>query len=181
MSFNLNKTALFAALTSSALLMGAAQAATNAQVTITGQIAAATCDLNVTKNNIDLGTFVPTGILANSVITGSSENFTLNLSDCTHDYDTTLTGNAVNLYAKGTALAANTAYFNNQNGATVGVKLTADGTAVKPNTATNIASLTGLITGGSAAIPMTAELFSTVATPDAQMIEAPITFSVAYN
>ncbi|MEX6118870.1 fimbrial protein [Providencia hangzhouensis] len=183
MSFNLNKTALFAALTSSALLMGAAQAATNAQITITGQIAAATCDLNVTKNNIDLGTFVPTGILANAVIAGSSENFTLNLSNCTKDYDSTAVGaTAVNLYAKGTALAANTAYFNNKDGATVGVKLTADGaTDVKPNIAADISSLTTLTSGGSATIPMTAELFSTVATPAAQMIEAPITFSVAYN
>lgn len=177
MSFS--KITLLTALTTSVLIMGSTQAETNAQVTITGQISAATCDLNVTKNNIDLGTYVPTGIAANSVITGSSENFTLNLSGCTK----AVTGVVpVSLYAKGTALAANTNYFNNVDGATVGVKLTADAsTDVKPNVAANITSIQDLTVSGSATIPMTAELFSTVATPSSQMIEAPITFSVAYN
>lgn len=185
---SLNKTLLTLSVAGAGLMMfSSVQAATNAQVTITGQIAAATCDLSVTKNNIDLGTYVSSTISANAVITGSSKDFTLNLTNCSADYDGTAQGAVpVSLYATGTALAADNNYFNNVDGGTVGVKLTADSTTatpvdIKPNVAAGIASLSALTSGGSATIPMTAALFSTVATPAAQMIEAPVTFSVAYN
>lgn len=186
---SLNKTLLTLSFAAAGLMtFSSVQAATNAQVTITGQIAAATCDLSVTKNNIDLGTYVSSTInTADAVITGSSKDFTLNLTNCSTDYDGTAQGAVpVSLYATGTALAANNNYFNNVDGGTVGVKLTADSTTatpvdIKPNVAAAIASLSELTSGGSATIPMTAALFSTVTTPAAQMIEAPVTFSVAYN
>lgn len=186
---SLNKTLLTLSFATVGLMtFNSVQAATNAQVTITGKIAAATCDLSVTKNNIDLGTYVSSSVsTANTVITGSSKDFTLNLTNCSAGYDSTVSGAVpVSLYATGTALAANNNYFNNVDGGTVGVKLTADNATanpveVKPNAAADIASLTKLTTGGSATIPMTAALYSTVATPVAQNIEAPITFSIAYN
>ena len=182
---SLNKTLLTLSFAAAGLMtFSSVQAATNAQVTITGQIAAATCDLSVTKSNIDLGTYVSADITANDVIAGSSKDFTLNLSNCSAAYDSTDPDAVpVSLYATGTALATNNNYFNNIDGGTVGVKLTADSGAVevKPNVAAEIGSLTALTAGGSATIPMTAALFSTVATPSSQVIEAPITFSVAYN
>ncbi|WP_255586242.1 fimbrial protein [Providencia sp. R33] len=179
---SLNKTVLLTAFAASITLASTAHAATDAQVTITGQIAAATCDLSVTKNNIDLGTYTSSSISTSGEIASSSQSFTLNLTNCTKAYDNTGgTASPVNLYAKGTALAANTAYFNNKDGGTVGVKLMADATAVEPNVASNITSLKTLSVGGSASIPMTASLYSTVVTPASQLIEAPITFSIAYN
>lgn len=177
---SLNKTVLLTALAASITLASSAHAATDAQVTITGQIAAATCDLSVTKNSIDLGTYTSTGIVANSAITGSEQNFTLNLTNCTADS----TGQ-IDLWAKGTALGANNAYFNSKDAGTVGVQLKAASVAVKPNVATDVKAISTLTAGlkanGSATIPMTAALFSTVATPASQLIEAPITFSIAYN
>ncbi len=106
------------------MVFGSVQAATNAQVTITGQITSATCYLSVTKNNIDLGTCV-SSISADSIINGSSKDFTLNLTNCSANYDSTASSSVpVSLYARGTALAANNNYFNNINGGTVGFKLT---------------------------------------------------------
>lgn len=175
-----NKTLLLAPVAAFMITAGAAQAATNAQVTITGQIAAATCDLNVTQSNIDLGTVVSSDVATAGPIASTSKDFTLNLSNCTQDGEE---GTTVSLFSKGTALAANTNYFNNVDGGTVGVQLTADGQAVKPNASTALTALAGeaLKAGGIAQVSMNAQLNSTVAKPASQNIEAPITFSVAYN
>ncbi|MBP9642108.1 MAG: type 1 fimbrial protein [Budvicia sp.] len=175
-----NKTLLLAPVAAFIMSVGTAQAATNAQVTITGQIAAATCDLNVTNSNIDLGTVVSSDVTVAGPIATTSKDFTLNLSNCTQDGET---GTVVSMLSKGTALAANTNYFNNVDGGTVGVQLTVNGQAVKPNASTPLTALAGevLTAGGSAQVLMNAQLNSTVAKPATQQIEAPITFSVAYN
>lgn len=175
-----NKTLLLAPVAAFIMSVGTAQAATNAQVTITGQIAAATCDLNVTNSNIDLGTVISSEVATAGAIASTSKDFTLSLSNCTQDGKE---GTAVSLFSKGTALAANTSYFNNIDGGTVGVQLTADGQAVKPNASTALTALAGevLKAGGTAQVLMNAQLNSTVANPASQNIEAPITFSVAYN
>lgn len=175
-----NKTLLLAPVAAFIMAVGTAQAATNAQVTITGQIAAATCDLNVTHSNIDLGTVISSDVTAAGPITSTSKDFTLNLSNCTQDGEEST---AVSLFSKGTALAVNTNYFNNIDGGTVGVQLTANGQPVKPNASTTLTALAGevLKEGGTAQVLMNAQLNSTVANPASQNIEAPITFSIAYN
>lgn len=179
MSFN--KTVLLTPVAALFLVAGIAQAATSAQVTITGQIAAATCDLAVTQSNIDLGTVISGDVTATGPINSTSRNFTLNLTACTAAQATTGSGSVPSLFARGTAMAANTNYFNNVDGATVGVQLTAAGQPVKPNQSTGLTTLTGLTAGGSAQVAMNAQLYSTVITPASQQIAAPVTFSVAYN
>ncbi|GKX61609.1 hypothetical protein SOASR032_01780 [Pragia fontium] len=154
------------------------QAATNAQITITGQISSATCDLNVTQSNIDLGTVISGDVATAGAIASTSKDFTLNLTNCSADQGES---SVMSLFAKGTPLAANTSYFNNIDGGTVGVQLTAAGQPVKPNSNTALTSLTGLKTGDSAQVLMNAQLYSTVRNPASQQIEAPITFSLAYN
>lgn len=175
-----NKSMLLAPVAAFIMTVGTAQAATNAQVTITGQIAAATCDLNVTNSNIDLGTVISSDVTAAGPIVSTSKDFTLNLSNCSQDGEE---GTVVSMFSKGTALAVNTNYFNNIDGGTVGVQLTANGQPVKPNTSTTLTALAGevLTEGGSAQVAMNAQLNSTVAAPASQNIEAPVTFSVAYN
>ncbi|QCJ69375.1 fimbrial protein [Providencia heimbachae] len=161
---------------------GVAAAATSAQVNVTGQIAAATCDLNVTNSNIDLGTHISSDITTIGKITPSSHDFELRLSNCSKAFDGSAAGAApVQLFAKGTALLANSDLFNNTVGGTVGVELTADSKQVKPNTSVDLASITDITAGGSATVPMNVVLNSTVATPASQLIEAPITFSVSYE
>lgn len=159
---------------------GAAMSATNAQVTVTGNIAAATCDLSVTNTNIDLGTFISSDIENVGTIAGSTHNFDMSLSNCSQEFDGE-SGKFVQMYAKGTALAANTSLFNNVEKGTVGVAVTADGKEVKPNTNVQLSSIKSLAEGGSAVIPMNVALNSTVSKPASQRIEAPITFSVSYE
>lgn len=178
---SLNKTLLLTPVAALFLVAGIAQASTSAQVTISGQIAAATCNLAVTQSNIDLGTVIPGDITTTGAIASTSRNFTLNLTACTADQATKEPGAVVSLIARGTAMAANTNYFNNVDGARVGVQLTAAGLPVKPNQSTGLTALKGLTAGGSAQVAMNAQLYSTVLTPASQRIEAPITFSVAYN
>lgn len=156
---------------------GAASAATNAQVTVSGQIASATCDLSVSNPNIDLGTYISADIQAAGDITNSAKDFSLLLTNCSKDQS----AGSVQLFAKGTALDANGDYFNNTAKATVGVKLSADAKPVKPNTSIDLSGVSGLKQGGSASVPMKVALYSTVATPDSQRIDAPITFSVSYE
>ncbi|EOE0525437.1 fimbrial protein [Providencia stuartii] len=156
---------------------GAASAGQNAEVNVSGQIAAATCDLSVSNPNIDLGTHISADITAAGDIASSAKDFTLQLTNCSKDQ----TGASVQLFAKGTALDANGDYFNNTANATVGVKLTADSKPVKPNTSVDLTSVTGLAQGSSASIAMNVGLYSTVGTPASQRIDAPITFSVSYE
>lgn len=160
---------------------GAAMSATNAQVTVTGNIAAATCDLSVTNTNIDLGTFISSDIQTVGTIAGSTHNFDMSLSNCSKDFDADDGTKFVQMYAKGTALAANTSLFNNIEKGTVGVEVKADEQTVKPNSTIKLSSIDSLTKDGSAVIPMSVALNSTVATPDSQRIEAPITFSVSYE
>lgn len=155
---------------------GAASAAQNAQINVSGQIAAATCDLSVSNPNIDLGTHISADVVAGD-IANSQKDFTLQLTNCSKDQ----TGTSVQLFAKGTALDANGDYFNTTANATVGVKLTSETNLVKPNTSIDLTSVTGLTQGSSASVPMSVALHSTVATPASQRIDAPITFSVSYE
>ncbi|NXZ90139.1 type 1 fimbrial protein [Serratia fonticola] len=178
---SLNKTMLLTPVAGFFLLAGIAQAATSAQVNITGQIAAATCDLAVTQSNIDLGSVISGDVTTTGAISSTGRNFTLNLTGCTADQATKEPGTVVSLTARGTAMAANSNYFNSVDGATVGVQLTAVGLPVKPNKSTGLTELKGLTAGGSAQVAMNAQLYSTVLTPASQRIEAPITFSIAYN
>lgn len=159
---------------------GVAMSATNAQITVTGNIAAATCDLIVSNTGIDLGTFISSDIKAAGVIAGSTRAFDMSLSNCGKAFDGK-DGKFIQMHAKGTALATNTALFNSIDKGTVGVEVTADGKPVKPNSTIPLESIKTVAQNGSAVIPMTVALNSTMLQPGSQRIEAPITFSVSYE
>lgn len=62
---------------------GNTQAATNAQLTVTANVVAATCDVSLSSNSLDLGNFSPkqfTGVL--TPIPASQKQFTVGLNNC---------------------------------------------------------------------------------------------------
>ncbi|WP_273802846.1 fimbrial protein [Providencia rettgeri] len=157
-----------------------AVAAQNAQITVTGQIAAATCDLNVTNTNIDLGSHISSSVTQVGVIANSEYDFQLGLSNCSQDFTAAPSKN-IQLFAKGSSLTTDASLFSTAANGTVGVQLKAENKKVNPNTNFDLASITEIKTTGTATIPMNVALYSTVATPKSQHIQAPITFSVSYE
>ncbi|WP_025123102.1 MULTISPECIES: fimbrial protein [unclassified Serratia (in: enterobacteria)] len=177
-------------LTPAALLLlavaGGAQAASNAQITITGTVVAATCDVSLSTNNLDLGNYTPaqfTGVA--TPIPASQHPFTVGLSNC----QTPLAASdAAGLVVTGQTLAGNTNMFNT-TGTNTGVMLR-QASAPAGTYISNGDKLTVATAGTtpSAAdfngqtLSLTAGLASTSTTGvNIGAVNAPILFSFAYN
>ena len=176
-------------LTPAALLLLAvasgAQAATNAQITITGNVVAATCDVSLSTNNLDLGNYTPsdfTGVA--TPISASQHPFTVGLSNC----QTPLAaGDTAGLVVSGQTLAGNANMFNS-TGTNTGVMLSL---ASAPGTYINNGEKLSVATAGATpaagdfngkTLSVNAGLASTTTSGvDIGAVSAPILFSFAYN
>lgn len=99
---------------------GNTQAATNAQLTVTANVVAATCDISLSTNSLDLGNFSPkqfTGVL--TPIAASQKQFTVGLNNCEAPV---AAADTANLVVSGQTLAANSNIFNS-TGTNTGIML----------------------------------------------------------
>lgn len=176
-------------LTPAALLLlaitGVAQAASNAQITITGTVVASTCDVSISTNNLDLGNYTPaqfTGV--STPISESQHPFTVGINNC----GTPLAaGDTANLVVTGQTLGGNTNMFNS-TGTNTGVML-----SLASSPTSYISSGEKLLIATAGATPASADFngktlsmnaglaSTTTSGVDIGAVNAPILFSFAYN
>ncbi|MCT8352152.1 MULTISPECIES: fimbrial protein [Photorhabdus] len=184
-----------------ALVLGAASAANaanNAIVNVTGSIVAATCDVTNPGSNgaVDTGNHKKTdfvkpadnkfpGIEIEKYIVQSERHFTIGLANC--DADNKEAGK-VKLYVTGNTLNQSEYLFNNVKSEQSGIVLTyPEGNEVKPVKSGSIISMivpndtAGKADFNKSHVDFTAYIASNKDAPKEQLIDAPITFSYAYN
>lgn len=166
------------------ILMGASalsHAATNAELTVTGTVAAGTCDLTASKTSVDLGSFVPADFTeVGKPVADSQKDISLLLSNCK---GTTVGKDTLGaITVRGTALSRNANLYNEDPTKSVGVILTAakfkDGVlSVSPlkDGDTETYSFEGYTSD------ITLGLASAVAKPSIGYVKAPLVLSFAYN
>jgi major type 1 subunit fimbrin (pilin) len=161
------------------------QAASNAQITITGNVVAATCDVSLSSNNLDLGNYTAsqfTGVA--TPVAASQKSFTVGLNNC---QTPVAAGDTASLVVTGQTLGGNTNMFNT-TGTNTGVMLSLAST---PGTYITAGQKLPVATAGttpavgdfnSQTLSMNAGLAST-STTDVNIgaVNAPILFSFAYN
>ncbi|CAI1937276.1 TPA: fimbrial protein [Serratia fonticola] len=164
---------------------GNVQAASNAQLTVTANVVAATCDVSLSTNNLDLGNFSPsqfTGVA--TPVPASQKTFTVGLSNCEAPI---AAADQANLVISGQTLAGNPNLFNS-TGTNTGIMLN----EVSAPTAylTNGQKLSVATAGATPeagdfnakTLSLQAGLASTdIAKTDIGSVSAPILFSFAYN
>lgn len=163
---------------------GAAQAASNAQITITANVVAATCDVSVSNSTLDLGSYTPaqfTGVA--TPIALSNKNFTVGLNNCDVPM---VAGDLANLVVTGQTLGGNPNIFNS-TGTNTGIMLSLAST---PTSYINSGDKLNVATAGSTpaasdfngqSLRMQAGLASSSAAADLGLVSAPVLFSFAYN
>ncbi|MBS9432003.1 fimbrial protein [Photorhabdus hainanensis] len=179
-----------------ALVMGAASAANaknNAEVTITGMIVAATCDVTSPRanGNVDLGnhaagTFaIGSGNLAalKSYSHDSQTKFEVGVTNC--DAQNTKE-KSVQLVVTGNTLHGSEIVFNKDQGVNAGAALSyvaADGkeTLVKNGDTVPLSGGTEADHFNNSKVEFTAYLAAKSLPPAQVRVDAPITFSYAYN
>jgi len=115
---------IFAMAPAAVILLAAtnyAHAATNAQLTVTANVVASTCDVSLSTSNLDLGNFSPKSFKAAGVakpVSESQKTFTVGLSDC----ETPEANATAGLMVSGQTLAGNPNIFN-ASGTNTGVML----------------------------------------------------------
>jgi major type 1 subunit fimbrin (pilin) len=176
-------------LTPAALLLlvaaNGAQAASNAQMTITGSVVAATCDVSLSTNNLDLGNVTPiefTGVA--TPVSSSQKSFTIGVNNCQAPV---AAGDTANLLVTGQTLGGNTNMFNS-TGTNTGVMLSLVST---PTSYINSGDKLLVATAGATptvgdfngkTLSLQAGLASTTTTGvNIGEVNAPILFSFAYN
>lgn len=163
---------------------GVAQAASNAQMTITANVVAATCDVSLSNASLDLGNYSKSAFTTVATpVTASVKTFTVGLSNCETPAKT---GDKASLIVTGQTLGGNPNIFNS-TGTNTGVMLSETATPTKY--ITNGQKLAVATAGATPAagdfnaksLSLQAGLASTSTTPDVGMVSAPILFSFAYN
>lgn len=165
-------------------ITGNAQAATNAQITITGNVVASTCDVSLSTNNLDLGNFTPSAFTAVATpVEESKKMFTVGLSNCEGPKQA---NDTANLVVTGQTLGGNPNIFNS-TGTNAGVMLSLASTPdVYIERGETITVATASSTPSEAdfngkSLSLVAGLASAVAVPDIGAVSAPVLFSFAYN
>ncbi|MBG5929383.1 fimbrial protein [Providencia rettgeri] len=179
-------------LTPAALLLIAvannSHAATNAEITITGNVTAATCDVSLSRTTLDVGNYAPsdfTGVAIPIPASQAKGKFTVGIENCQTPLGI---GDTANLIVTGPTLAGNSNIFNN-TGTNTGIMLSLSSS---PNTyITSGEKLTVATAGDPPAagdfngktLSLTAGLASTstLAGIDISAVRAPILFSFNYN
>lgn len=169
-----------------AVLVGTnmAQAANNAQMTVTANVVAATCDVSLSTTNLDLGNYSKTAFTAIATpVATSIRNFTVGLSNCEAP---TTAGDKANLIVSGQTLGGNPNMFNT-TGTNTGIMLseTSSPTAyITTGQKLSVATAGATPAAGdfnAKSLSLQAGLASTSTTPDLGLVNAPILFSFAYN
>ncbi|SNY79859.1 fimbrial protein [Enterobacter sp. CC120223-11] len=164
---------------------GSVQAKNNAQITITGNVEVATCDVSMSTNNLDLGNHSKAAFTdVAKPVTDSIKKFTIGLSNCEAPQTA---GDKANLLITGQTLGGNPNIFNS-TGTNTGVMLSlASAPTTYLTSGTKLEVATAGATPGAGdfnnkTLSLQAGLASTSATaPDNGMVSAPILFSFAYN
>lgn len=163
---------------------GSVHAASNAQMVITGNVVAATCDVSLSTSNLDLGNHTPAVFtVVAKPVPQSLKTFTLGLSNC----QAPLAANdTANVTVSGQTVAGNPNIFNS-SGTDTGVMLS---TVLRPNDYINAGSKLEIASAKSTpaasdfnakTITLQAGLASTSATPQIGTVNAPVLFSFTYN
>lgn len=164
--------------------IGISHAASNAQITITGNVVASTCDVSVSNPNLDLGNFTSTAFTSVATpVPESIKTFTVGLSNC----DTPMeAGDKAGFIVSGQTLAGNPNIFNS-TGTNTGVMLSP---AETPTAYISAGQKLNIATAGTTpavgdfngkTVTLQAGLASSSATPEIGTVNAPVLFSFAYN
>jgi len=164
---------------------GTAHAANNAQITITANVVAATCDVSLSTNNLDLGNFTPSQFTTVAVpVTASVKKFTVGINNCETPK---AASDTASLVVSGQTLGGNTNMFNS-TGTNTGIMLSQTAT---PSTYIKNGDKILLATAASSepsaadlngkTLSLQAGLASTSSTADIGTVNAPVLFSFAYN
>ncbi|VXC89568.1 conserved exported hypothetical protein [Enterobacterales bacterium 8AC] len=167
-------------------VVGTAQAANNAEITITGNVVKVTCDVNLSKTTLDLGNWTPASFTtASTPVAGSAKQFSVGLSNCA---GTPIAGEKASLVVGGQTLAGHSTIFQGATGSSSNV-----GVMISP-----VAAPTSYIATGDsiletlAATPALSDFdgqqivlqaaLAASSTPAAiGSVNAPVLFSFAYN
>lgn len=163
---------------------GAAQAASNSQMTITASVVAATCDVSLSNPSLDLGNYPKSAFTTVATpVTASVKTFTVGLSNCETPAKA---GDKASLIVTGQTLAGNPNIFNS-TGTNTGVMLSQTAT---PTTYITSGQKLLVATAGekpnvtdynAKTLSLQAGVASTSLAADIGMVSAPILFSFAYN
>ncbi|WP_332624469.1 hypothetical protein [Klebsiella grimontii] len=163
---------------------GVAQAASNAQMTITANVVAATCDVSLSNANLDLGNYSKSAFSnVATPIASSVKTFTVGLNNCETP---AAAGDQANLIVSGQTLGGNPNIFNS-TGTNTGIMLSE---VTSPTTYITAGQKLSVATAGTTpakgdfntkTLSLQAGLASASTTPDIGMVSAPILFSFAYN
>ncbi|BDH47358.1 hypothetical protein TUM12370_34020 [Salmonella enterica subsp. enterica serovar Choleraesuis] len=178
------KKVILASVIFSALAMNAAHAASNAQMTITADIVAATCDVSLSTASMDLGNYAQKDFTAVATpVAASTKQFTVGVSNC----DAPLaSGDTANVVISGQTLGGNPNIFN-ASGTNSGIMLNQKGstTYLKNGDKLKIADATTPSADdfNSKVITLEAGVASTGTASAIEFghISAPVLFSFAYN
>lgn len=161
---------------------GTAYAASNAEITITSSVVAATCDLSVSKSTLDLGNFSQKELQSAGLNTPiGKKRFELIVSNC--DGAKKPTGNGIGVLVSGQNISGHNTVFNNNNGES-GIVLSTvkDPTiSIENGGFVQLAELTDSEEYQGGVFGFNAGLVTTSQSPVAEMVKAPILFSLAYN
>lgn len=158
-------------------------AGTNAQMTITGDVVAATCDVSLSTSSLDLGNLTPAQFTAIATpVTDSVKSFTVGINNCMAPLKA---GDMAGLVVSGQTLGGNPNMFNS-TGTTTGVMLKVAGTAnyIKNKDKLLVATAGATPEAGdfnNKVVTLEASLGSTAIPAQLGHISAPILFSFAYN
>lgn len=164
---------------------GTAQAKDNAQITITGNVQSATCDVKISSTTLDLGTHKPADFTAaKTPVTASTKPFTLALENC----DTPAAAGTASLKLSGTTIVGASNMFSEDPTATYGVMLEKVGTAgtyFSTGEEIPVHTITGTPAAGDLdgkTLPLQASLAKVTATaPSTGTMKAPLLFQFIYN
>ncbi|WP_067710029.1 MULTISPECIES: fimbrial protein [unclassified Erwinia] len=183
MSISIFKTAPVACLFLAAA--GTATAANNAQITITANVVAATCDVSLSTNNLDLGNFTPSQFTTVAVpVTSSVKKFTVGINNCETPK---AASDTASLVVSGQTLGGNANMFNS-TGTNTGIMISqTNAPTTYLNNGDKILIATAASSDPSSAdlngktLSLQAGLASTSTTADIGAVNAPVLFSFAYN
>ncbi|MFW5388783.1 MULTISPECIES: fimbrial protein [unclassified Yersinia (in: enterobacteria)] len=164
---------------------GNTQAASNAQLTVTANVVASTCDVSLSTNNLDLGNYAPSSFTGVATpIPASQKTFTVGLNNCEAP---AAAGDKAYLVVTGQTLGGNPNMFNS-TGTNTGVMLSqvATPTAYISNNDKLLVATAGTTPAAgdfnTKTLSLQAGLASTTITGiNIGAVSAPILFAFAYN
>lgn len=178
------KKVLLASIIFSSFAMNAAHAASNAQMTITADVVAATCDVSLSTPAMDLGNFAKKDFTSVATpVPASTQQFTVGINNC----DAPLAqGDTANVVISGQTLGGNPNIFN-ASGTNSGIMLNEKGSSTYLKNGDKLkisdASTPAADDFNAKVITLEAGIATTGTANSIELghISAPVLFSFAYN